>query len=195
MLLTSLNLRYHKCGCVSPSQWAARSVVLPGTDTVILAPLCNVTDSCYPKAAAELMITPSVRTIFCADCQQECSTVDFTIKSSALAAPARYLMAGIKQFVESSSIPLPANWFTTWPSEIEANYVALEVVCESNRVTTYTQEATISAVDVISNAGGQTGLWIGVSFLSLMEIAEMLYRLIRYQCYDARRKLLNRTPK
>ncbi|CAF4410788.1 unnamed protein product, partial [Adineta steineri] len=34
-----------------------------------------------------------------------------------------------------------------------------------------------------SNVGGQTGLWIGISFLSLMELAEMIYRLIRSQCH------------
>jgi hypothetical protein len=102
-------------------------------------------------------------------------------------------MAGIKQFVESSSIPLSANWSTTWPSEIQANYVALEVVCENTVVTNYTQQGTLGAVDVVSNVGGQTGLWIGISFLSLMEIAEMLYRLIRYQCNLFREKVRKRT--
>ncbi len=102
-------------------------------------------------------------------------------------------MNDIKQFVESSSIPLPANWNTTWSSDIPANYVALEVVCENTRVTNYTQDATLTAVDVLSNVGGQTGLWIGISFLSLMEVAEMLYRLIRYQCYRVREKVRKRT--
>jgi hypothetical protein len=45
----------------------------------------------------------------------------------------------------------------------------------------------MTSVDVLSNVGGQTGLWIGVSFLSIMELAEMLYRLIRYQYYVIRK--------
>jgi hypothetical protein len=50
----------------------------------------------------------------------------------------------------------------------------------------------MTAVDVLSNVGGQTGLWIGVSFLSIMELAEMLYRLVRYQ-YHAIRRIHHRT--
>ena len=60
-------------------------------------------------------------------------------------------------------------------------------MCESTRVEVYTQQASMSPVDVISNVGGQTGLWIGISFLSLMEIAEMIYRLIRHRCQRVRR--------
>ena len=44
-----------------------------------------------------------------------------------------------------------------------------------------TQQPSMTAVDVISNVGGQTGLWIGISFLSIMEIVEMLFRLGRHQ--------------
>ncbi|CAF1543387.1 unnamed protein product, partial [Adineta steineri] len=77
----------------------------------------------------------------------------------------------------------------TWSSDIQANYVGIDVVCESTRVETYTQQASISIVDVISNVGGQTGLWMGISFLSLMEIVEMLYRLLRYQYHRIRRRL------
>ncbi len=115
------------------------------------------------------------------------------IKSSSLSAPPSFLMNDIKQFVESSSIPRPANWSTTWRSEIQANYVGLEVACESPRVTNYTQQGTLGAVDVLSNVGGQTGLWIGVSFLSLMEIVEMLYRLIRSQYHRIRQKIRKKT--
>jgi hypothetical protein len=103
-------------------------------------------------------------------------------------------MNDIKQFVESSSIPLPANWSTTWPTEIQANYVGLSVVCETTRVDSYTQQATLGAVDVVSNVGGQTGLWIGISFLSLMEVAEMLFRLIRHQYYRIRYKIRYQAP-
>jgi len=59
--------------------------------------------------------------------------------------------------------------------------VAIDVVRESILIEKYTQHATMSKVDVLSNVGGQTGLWIGISFLSLMEVAELLYRLIRHQ--------------
>ena len=41
---------------------------------------------------------------------------------------------------------------------------------ETANVEKYTETASISGVDVLSNVGGQTGLWIGLSFLSLMEM-------------------------
>jgi hypothetical protein len=70
----------------------------------------------------------------------------------------------------------------------------MSVISETTRIDSYTQQATISAVDVISNVGGQTGLWIGMSFLSLMEVAEMLFRLIRHQYYRIRYKIRYQVP-
>ena len=95
-------------------------------------------------------------------------------------------MNEIKTFVENSTVPLPEDWSTAWREYIYESYVAVSVVRESAVVETNTQGATIGPVDVLSNIGGQTGLWIGISFLSLMEITEMLYRLVRYQCQKIR---------
>lgn len=102
-------------------------------------------------------------------------------------APPVWLMNDIKQFVEKSDIPLPNDWTTQWQWHIDNSYLSIELIHESSVVENYTQTATMTAVDVLSNVGGQTGLWIGVSFLSLMEVAEMVYRLIRYQCRAGRR--------
>ncbi len=46
---------------------------------------------------------------------------------------------------------------------------------------TTTNRIALSDEQFTSNIGGQTSLWIGMSFLSMMELAEMLYRLIQYQ--------------
>ena len=69
----------------------------------------------------------------------------------------------------------------------------LNVQCESLFVEYFNQTASITLVDVLSNIGGQTGLWIGVSFLSMMEVVEMTYRLLRTQFHALRRKI-KRTP-
>ena len=73
--------------------------------------------------------------------------------------------------------------------DIENNYVGLEIVAESARIEKYEQEASMSRVDLVSNIGGNTGLWIGISFLSLMEVVEMLYRLCRSQMYRISEKI------
>jgi len=155
--------------------------VLPGTNKIILAPLCYANDTCYITAGNALLNTASLSNMYCADCSGECSITNFLLDISSLATPLEWQMDGIKAFVENSSVPLPANWSTTWRHHIYTNYLQLSVIRETNIVENYTQTATIQLVDVLSNIGGQTSLWIGMSFLSMMELAEMLYRLIRYQ--------------
>jgi hypothetical protein len=145
-----------------------------------------VVNPCYTAAGTELMNNQAIWTNYCPDCTQECSTVDFTIKSSSVLAPPQFFMNDIKQFVESSTIPLPVNWSTSWTSEILSSYVAFQVSYESTRTEVYAEQPTIAPVDVVSNVGGQTGLWIGISFLSLMEVVEIIYRLLHYQGYRLR---------
>jgi len=172
---------------VSSSQWSARSVVLPGTDKIIEAPLCSSTGTCSAEATIKFSSTTSIWNEFCSNCTQECSTVDFLITPSSIAAPSLPFAYVTKNFVESTSVPLPADWATNWPSEVQNNYVSFQVVCESTQVENYTQEAAITAVDVLSNVGGQTGLWIGMSCLCIMEFIEMLYRLIRHDLHAINR--------
>lgn len=180
--------RYHECGCVDPFRWIAKSIILPGTNQTLEAPLCDILDQCFINATTRIMNTNSIWDEFCSHCSQKCSNADFTITPSSVSAPSKTFEMNIKNFVENSGIPLPDNWTTIWRSEIHKNYVAVDVVCETNQVENYTQDASISGADLISNVGGQTGLWIGISFLSLMEVVEMVYRLIRYQYYVVRRK-------
>lgn len=92
-----------------------------------------------------------------------------------------YQMTDIKQFVENSSIPLPSDWSQNWKTHIRENYFALNLVRQTDFVENRTQSSSFSLVDVISNIGGQMGLWIGISLLSFMELLEMLCRLIHYE--------------
>ncbi|CAF0791854.1 unnamed protein product [Adineta ricciae] len=170
---------YEKCGCGNPLRWATRSIILPDTNQKVNISLCDIDNPCYRRAARDLMNIKDIRTSYCYDCAQECLVSQYLIKSSSVLAPPSYFMHDIKQFVEKSSIPLPSNWSTTWMSEIRSSYVSLAVTYESTRTEVYAQQPSISLVDVISNVGGQTGLWIGISFFSIVEIAELIYRMIR----------------
>jgi hypothetical protein len=181
--------RYHECSCVSPFEWAARYIVPLNSNHVVYAQLCDASDSCYMDAANRFRDSDSISLTYGAACSLECTTNEFIVKRSAIAAPTQWYSHDIKKFVEASQMPLTATWNETWFSDVRLNYVGIDVICESTRVEVYTQKAAISPVDVISNVGGQTGLWIGISFLSLMEIIEMLYRLIRRQCHRIRNKL------
>lgn len=103
-------------------------------------------------------------------------------------------MADLKKQVESFGVPLANNWSQTWQEEIGKNYVAVEVVGETSNVEDYTEQASTTGTDLLSNVGGQTGLWIGISFLSFMEILEMLYRLVRYYCTRLYRRMRPQIP-
>ncbi|CAF3328727.1 unnamed protein product [Rotaria socialis] len=181
---------YKHCGCIDPLQWNARWVFLPETEQMILAPLCNISNKCYSEAAYVFLTSSSLLEQHCSYCPQQCFITDFSIKNSLWRTPPAWLVDDIKRFVENSKIPLPHDWLTNWRSHIDASYLSIELVHESTRIENYTQAATLTAVGVLSNVGGQTGLWIGVSFLSLMELAEMLYRLARQQYHTMRRNCI-----
>ncbi|CAF4665308.1 unnamed protein product [Rotaria sp. Silwood2] len=177
---------YYMCGCIDPKQWNARSILLPQTETIIVAPLCNISDTCYTEAAIVLMNSSILLEGYCSYCSQQCSITDFIVKSSMWKAPVDWLMNDIKTFVENSKIPLPTDWSTNWYLHIQSNYLSIELVHESILVENYTQTPSMGSIAVLSDVGGQTGLWIGISFLSLLEVAEMFYRLIRYQYHVIR---------
>jgi hypothetical protein len=173
--------RYVECGCVNPFLWNTRTIILPGTNKTITAPVCSGSDidPCYARAVENLLNSADLKEKYCSDCSQQCSIVDFAVQISSLLTPMEWQMGGIKQFVENSTIPLPSDWSTAWHTYIQTNYLAISVVRQSDIVENYTQSPKILEVDIISSIGGQTGLWIGMSFLSLMELIEMLYRVIR----------------
>lgn len=156
-----------------------RSVNIFGTDTIVDAPLCNFTDPCYQRSADHIMKDYALLDTWCGNCGVECKTIQFRTTTSSLRAPLDWRLNDIRRFVEGSSMPLPSDWSTAWQSYVRSNYLAVEIVRETIQTTKLTQDPTLSGVDLLSNVGGHSGLWIGISFLTLMEFIEMFYRLIR----------------
>ncbi|CAF3139278.1 unnamed protein product [Rotaria sp. Silwood2] len=180
---------YEQCGCVSPYLWNGRTLYVSSINRVVFAPLCELDNMCYNKAIGELLTSSSLMKSYCSECLQECVIRNFIVQTSSLSLPGEWEMEKIKKFVENSTIPLPTNWSSTWQDEIRKNYLTINVVRETSIVENSTQSATMGVVDVFSNVGGQTGLWIGISLLSIMELIEMLYRLIRNEFHIIRRKI------
>ncbi|CAF1331203.1 unnamed protein product [Rotaria sp. Silwood1] len=174
---------YEKCGCINPYLWNIRSIVLPGTDKVIFAPICNSSNDCFSTASDELFTSATYIQNYCSDCSQECVINSFALQTTSSMLNIDWKLESIKNFVENSTVSLPNNWSTTWQQHIYENYLIVNVISESHIIETNTQISSLGIVDVISNIGGHTGLWIGISFLSIMEFIEMIYRLIRYQLH------------
>jgi hypothetical protein len=116
--------------------------------------------------------TTSIWDEFCSSCTQQCSTVNFIVTPSSVSAPSVPYAYMTKSFIKSTSVPLPTDWLTNWRSEVQNNYVSIDVVCESLQVENYTQESALGVRNVLSNVGDLTGLWIGMSFLSIMEFVD-----------------------
>ena len=165
---------YQECGCTSPLHWSARFVVLPGADKVTEVPLCYPSNACYAAATSRLTGSEILWEQYCSHCQQACSTTEFSVTPTGASTIASNFVWEVKNFVESKGVSQPPNWETNWPLLIYADYFAFEVVPQSDLVETLTQEPAISSTDLLGNVGGHTGLWIGISFLSLMEVIEML---------------------
>lgn len=170
-------------------------MAFPDENTIFEAPLCNYADECYLQATTIFSNSTSLWNQYCSHCAHECSKVDFIITTSSASAPSIEYIHLAKNLVESQHRQMLKNWSTNWLSEFQKNYVGLEVVCQSNEVENYRQEPSISPVDVLSNVGGHTGLWIGISFLSLMEIVEMIYRFLRYQYQVTKQAVKNKIMK
>ncbi|CAF1169446.1 unnamed protein product [Rotaria magnacalcarata] len=96
---------------------------------------------------------------YCSHCLPECFTVTCALTTSSVVAPSTRYASSTKAYLESMSVPLSADWSTNWLSEIQNNYVALGVVCESTQVENYTQEASVGPANVLSDVGGHTKLW------------------------------------
>lgn len=165
---------------------------LQNTSEIIEVPLCNRNNPCYQNATDELTVSDTLWNRYCSDCQQQCIIIDYKVTPSSASAPDRLMSLLSQAFVNRTGVPLPENWSTNWGAEVQHNYLGLDVTCETKLVENYTQHPSMRPVDVLSNVGGQTGLWIGISFLSLMEVVEMLCRLLRYEFRLILARLRNR---
>ena len=70
----------------------------------------------------------------------------------------------------------------------DKSLLRLGIYIQESSLTRVQELAAMTPVDAVSSIGGQLGLWVGMSLLSLMEIAEFLLRtvgkLCRTLCYN-----------
>ncbi|CAF5201385.1 unnamed protein product, partial [Rotaria magnacalcarata] len=122
----------------------------------------------------------------CPDCLPECEIIQYKVQSSFAAYPNTRSIEKVLQRVDKHFKAMGQSLVQSNTSacsnnrkvalldnivavEISASPVATEILAESPMYTW---------VDVISSIGGQTGLWIGVSLISFVEIAELLFLLL-----------------
>lgn len=164
-------------------------MVLPGTSSIFSAPVCNVTNTCYTQAMVTYLTSASNSGSNAFKCSKQCSNIDFTVQKSELTTPPDWEMNSIKAFVQNSSVTLPADWSANWSSYIRSNYLSIDVITETSFISTNDQIGSYGISALISDVGGQAGLWLGLSVLILAELFALLYHLIYITYRKIRSKL------
>ena len=93
----------------------------------------------------------------CFDCPEECDSIQYD-KSHSF-----------------TKISTHNEAFTNFQID---NYVFFNVYYENLQYTVIDQIAQMNVFDLISNIGGNLGLFIGISFLSFAELIELLVEII-----------------
>ena len=135
-------------------------------------PLCSYTDNCWKFI--NYLVTRNNLTVIndcVSQCPLECNSVDYGISTSNLKFPNRYYRTLLAQTsaIKSANISL---------SDISDSVLRLNIFYETLTYTSNKETASIDAFTIMSNFGGTLGLFIGVSFLSFVEIFEFLYRIL-----------------
>ena len=93
----------------------------------------------------------------CFDCPEECDSIQYEITHS------------FTKFLTQNEI---------FKNQQIENFVYFTVYYESLQYTVIDQIAQMNVFDLISNIGGNLGLFIGISFLSFAELIELLVEII-----------------
>ena len=132
------------CECIG-----ARSFYSPDSARYSQLPNCTLEEIC---CIVNELISPSE-----CDCPAACSSISYETTVSYSYFPAEYISQ-----TYASITGIPANLFPT-------NLLQVSVYFETLNVETQTTSSAYSFVALLSDIGGQLGLFLGVSVISIME--------------------------
>ena len=138
-----------KCGCIE-----ARQQYGPDTETFRSLPECTLENLC-----CEIQQTISPQSC---NCNQACKTTSFITTNSYSSFPAEFAIVDI----------LSENNITQ--DVLSPNFLSVNVYYETPNVEVQTTNDAYSAVALLSDIGGQLGLFLGVSFISVLEFVTWL---------------------
>ena len=74
-----------------------------------------------------------------------------------------------------------SEWMETPQTHlVTKNFLYLYVQSSDTLISTYSEEVTISFSNFLSRLGGSLNLWCGITIIVLMEILEMVYKIVKY---------------
>ena len=109
-------------------------------------------------------------------CPSECDSVSYTISTSFSEYPSK---SYAEKFLLNNSIIKQkfANQNLTY-EQIKKNVLSLTVYYDQLSYTVTSQQEKTNLLGLISNIGGLLGLFLGISFLSLVEIFEAFFEVL-----------------
>lgn len=108
-------------------------------------------------------------------CPLECTQVEYELEHSSSAFPSRQYAqeimsdAQVRQLMED----VPVTY-----ENVRDSLVSLLIAYEDIEYTMISEQPTLTIIDVIANVGGTLGLFIGISLLSVFELAEILIKIL-----------------
>ena len=108
-------------------------------------------------------------------CPLECDSISYEISTSFSKFPKQQYAYELKN---NSIINSKYSNLNLSIDDIQKNVIAFNVYYKDLKYTKITQTAKMNIEDLISHLGGLLGLFIGVSFLSVAEIIEMLCNIL-----------------
>lgn len=107
-------------------------------------------------------------------CPAECDSITYSISTSFSGYP-------LKSYAESQILTSPVikqRFLNQTYEQIKSSVLSVNVYYDQLGYTVTSQQAKTNLFDVISNIGGLLGLFIGISFLSFIEIIEAIYQVL-----------------
>ena len=142
-----------------------------GCNFILGPPFCTLADYyfCY---------RPNVNHFLKCDCLYPCKQTIYDTKITSLSLPTPMVLAE----------NLYRNETYTTTEDILKNMINLKVYFPSLQVTKVKQVPAYTFVELISNFGGQLGLFLGASLLTMGEFVDYLLRLCYYKLKERKAK-------
>ncbi|CAK8691202.1 unnamed protein product [Clavelina lepadiformis] len=112
-------------------------------------------------------------------CSQPCDEVRYSSTLSYSTFPSQIAAVGLLPILNNSAIT--AGYLKT-------NLVGLSVYYDTLSITTSVESKAVTASGLISDVGGQFGLWIGISVVTFFEIFQFAYLLLRHHLCNPDKK-------
>ena len=116
----------------------------------------------------------------CSECPVECDSESFYLSSSTSVYPTPNRFTSlISKDVKPINMFKQNNYSNdVMYTEFRRSTIALNIFYDDLKYTEITEEIKTSLADLVSSLGGTLGLFLGMSFLSLVEFIEMFLEII-----------------